>query len=117
MSVHRNYESIATRVGDQVVVTDIEVTQKIVPAVVKFEDILAAAVYDVESNVVSIDFEGYDTYMLRRGNLSAVKAAAAREVAEALEDDGVEISREPVMDPEELRRMAAGPEDLGRFGL
>ena len=114
MSVQRNYQSLVEQVGDNVVVTDIEITQKIVPAVVWFEDILASAVYDGESNVVSIDFEGYDTYLLRCGDLAAVKLAAAREVAELLENDGVEISHTPVMDPD---LEPVDPKELERFGL
>lgn len=84
------------RVGDQLVITDIDITQRVLPARVQFATILAAVT--VEDNEVCIDFEGYEDsgWFDYNDEVAEAKLVLAQEVADMLEVDGVIVEGRPV---------------------
>jgi hypothetical protein len=89
------------RVGDQLIVTDIDITQRTLPARVQFATILAAVTIDRNGltgvGEAYIDFEGFvDSATLGQGDsVEEAKLLIALEVADLLEEDGVEVVGRP----------------------
>jgi len=90
-----------TRVGDKVVVTDIEISQRVLPAIVDFKGILQVVVVDEKAGIVSVDLalpgyeEDYHTFFEPGADLVRIKREVALEVADALNDDGVIVTGRP----------------------
>jgi hypothetical protein len=97
MSVTITTKRLFDHVGDHVVITDIDITQRIVPATVMFDDLLAEIEVDAGAWMVSIVYEGYETDGIYDGpeDVEAAKVQLAKEVADLLEADGIIVTGRP----------------------
>ncbi len=86
---------LTARIGDKVVVTDIDICQRLLPAEIDFKGILQ--VVKVEGNWASVEFEGYETdrYAEPEEDVEEVKLAVAAEIADMLEGDGATVIGRP----------------------
>lgn len=82
---------ITVRVGDCIVVTDIRVTQKVLPAVVQYADILLATLRS--DRLIACEYQGYviQRFMAEGDNPDYIKRQVADEVVCGLRADGVEV--------------------------
>lgn len=81
------------RVGDKLVITDVEVTQRIVPAEVDFNNLLAAVQFKTDGSAAYLEFAGYET----DGDLDPGddreegRLLLANEIADFMEFDGIKV--------------------------
>jgi hypothetical protein len=83
---------IVDQVGDKIVVTDI--VQRILPANVLFDDLVAAVVSNYGDRQVHLEFEGFTgwAFVPKEAIWRDARIALAHEIARKLEGDGVIVS-------------------------
>jgi len=80
------------RIGDKLVITDIEITQRVVPAEVDFNDLLAAVQIKTDKTAAYLEFAGYETDGdLESGEEEEGRLLLANEVADCMEFDGIKV--------------------------
>jgi len=101
MNVETTSKRLFAHVGDKVIVTDINICQRVLPAVVEFKGILQVVKVDESQGIVSVDLplpgyeEDYYTFFEPGADLIKIKHEVALEVADALNDDGVIVTGRP----------------------
>jgi len=104
MSVEHSFKHFVARVGDKLVVTDIDthnveiVRQCVYSATVAFADLEAAVVVRKDMKRVTLDFEGCETdgFYDDEDDIPDARRRVALEAADMLEADGVIVMGRPV---------------------
>jgi hypothetical protein len=96
MSVTVTNKRIVEQVADKLIVTDIDITQRVLPATVTFDEIVADVEVNREAGTVTVNFEGYesDGFYDGEADIPVAKRDVAEAVASMLEGDGVVVIRE-----------------------
>jgi len=99
MSLETTSKRLFTQIGDRVVVTDINICQRILPAKVDFKGIEQVVEVDELYGRVTVEFEGYESEVVYDGasDIPAAKRQVALCIADMLEDDGVIVTGRPQM--------------------
>lgn len=81
------------RIGDKLVITDIEITQRVVPAEVDFNDLLAAVQVKTDKTAAYLEFAGYETDgdLDPGDSVDEGRLLLANEVADFMEFDGIKV--------------------------
>lgn len=87
------YKRHTERVGTKLVITDIEITQRVVPAEVDFNDMLAAVQVKTDGTVVYLEFAGYETDgdLDPGDDIDESRLLLANEIADFMEFDGIKV--------------------------
>jgi len=96
MSVEVTNKRLFTQIGDQVIVTDIDICQRVLPARVDFKGI-EQVVVNTSMGMLDIEFEGYESTLHYDGeaDIPAATRLLASEIADLLEGDGVIVTGRP----------------------
>jgi hypothetical protein len=97
MSVEVTNKRLFTQIGDQVIVTDIDICQRVLPARVDFEGIEQVVEVNTSMGMLDIEFEGYESTLHYDGeaDIPAATRSLASEIADLLEGDGVIVTGRP----------------------
>lgn len=97
MSFEVTSKRLTAHIGDKIVVTDIDICQRVLPATVAFNELQAYLDVDRDTGVVSVEFEGYenDGFYDGEDDLPAAKELILKELADMLEGDGVIVTGRP----------------------
>ncbi len=80
------------RVGDRLVITDVEITQRVVPAEVDFDDLLKAVQINTDKNAGYIEFAGYESDGdIEDDDVEEARLLLANEIADFMESDGIKV--------------------------
>lgn len=81
------------RVGDKLVITDVEITQRVVPAEVDFADLLRAVQIKTDKSAGYIEFAGYesDGDIEAGDDVEEARLLLANEIADFMEFDGIKV--------------------------
>jgi hypothetical protein len=98
MRIEVTNKRLVIQVADKIVITDIDICQRIYPATVKFTEIEAAVEVDTDASMVMLDFGGCerDGYYDGEADIPAAKRQLALEVADMLKRDGVVVTERPI---------------------
>ena len=101
MNVETTSKRLIVHVGDKVIVIDINICQRVLPAIVEFKGIEQVVKVDESQGIVSVDLplpgyeEDYYTFFEPGADFIAIKREVALEVADSLSDDGVTVIGRP----------------------
>jgi len=81
------------RVGDKLVITDVEITQRVVSAEVDFADLLRAVQINADRSAGYIEFAGYesDGDIESGDDVEEARLLLANEIADFMESDGIKV--------------------------
>jgi hypothetical protein len=97
MNTETTSKRLFTQVGDPVVITDITIHQRVLPATVEFKGIEQVVVVDLDAGTMAVEFEGYESHCHYDGvdDIPAAKRQLAAAIAYRLESDGVIVAGRP----------------------
>jgi len=81
------------RIGDKLVITDVEITQRVVPAEVDFDDLLKAVQINADKSASYIEFAGYesDGDIEIGDDVGETCLLVANVIADSMEFDGIKV--------------------------